>query len=412
MSKLLSISGLYAFYKLQTDLQKLQENKNSFNPTKLIQKLTLFLKSDDFIPFYISFKEEYLSLIIKLCESCEKYLFFKIMFPLLEGLKRANFEIQIKKEKQSILEEEEIINSYVNQNIEKIKEVLNSDVDEIHMTKVCNNLDGSIIKKYSNIFDAALKIIFGPCDDEKYIDFEKINFYNEAKKQLFNNFIDLSEHTDFIDLNSVFFNIDIKSLNYTKDLYQIINIILYNLQFEKNENEKYGKINKDSLCKMNLLYEDTIAELIMEKKLSENCFLLLLDKNKETEEYNLIILKGEKCENKKFSFNIYEIIEKRTKNDLINIYICQNIFTKRTEVVLQFNLEKDKNGDLSCNKIKENTDRETDKGDDLPLNLIKEKIDEEISQEIDEFYILIENEIIPYQKMKNSCLKKKQIKQF
>ena len=133
------------------------------------------------------------------------------------------------------------------------------------MTKVCNNLDGSIIKKYSNIFDAALKIIFGPCDDEKCIDFEKINFYNEAKKQLFNNFIDLSEHTDFIDLNSVFFNIDIKSLNYTKDLYQIINIILYNLQFEKNENEKYGKINKDSLCEMNSLYEDTIAELIMEK---------------------------------------------------------------------------------------------------------------------------------------------------
>jgi hypothetical protein len=39
----------------------------------------------------------------------------------------------------------------------------------------------------------------------------------------------------------------------------------YNLQFEKNENEKYGKINKDSLCEMNSLYEDTIAELIMEK---------------------------------------------------------------------------------------------------------------------------------------------------
>ena len=120
-----------------------------------------------------------------------------------------------------------------------------------------------------------------------------------------------------------------------------------------------------------------------------------------------MILKGEKFENKKFSFNIYEIIEKRAKNNLINIYICQNIFTKRTEVVLQFNLETDKS-----NGIEGKTNGETDKGKDLPLNVIKEKIDEEMNQKIDEFYIVIGNEIIPYQKMKNYSLKKKQIKQF
>ena len=80
MSKLLSISGLYAFYKLQTDLQKLQENKNSFNPTKLIQKLTLFLKSDDFIPFYISFKEEYLSLSLNYVKVVRNTCFLKLCF--------------------------------------------------------------------------------------------------------------------------------------------------------------------------------------------------------------------------------------------------------------------------------------------------------------------------------------------
>ena len=410
MSKLLAISGPYIFHKLLTDLQKLQENKNSFNPAEIIQKLTLFLNSDDFIPFYISFKEKYLSLIIELCERYEKYLFFKIIFPLLEELKRTDFGSQLKEAKQSKIKEEEIIKSYVNENREKINEVLDSNVDANLMTKDNNDLD-----EYANIFDAALNIIFGPCDGKEYIDLEIKNFYNEAKNQLFNNFIELSKRTDFIDLNSAFFNIDIKSLKYTKDLYQIINIILNNLQFEKNEKfKKYRQIIETTLCKMNLLYEDTIVELIMKKKLSENCFLLLLDKNKDTEEYNSIILKGKKFENEKFSFNIYEIIEKRTNNNLINIYICKNIFTNRTGVVLKFNLEKDKSVDLSCNKIKEKTNGETDKGDDLLLNLIKEieEINQEISQDIDEFYILKENEIIPYQKKNNYLLKKKQIKQF
>ncbi len=104
----------------------------------------------------------------------------------------------------------------------------------------CNDLDDeSVIKKYANIFDAALKIVFGPCDDEKCKDFEKKNFYNEAKKQLFKNFIELRERNDFIDLDV--FNIDIKSLEYTKDLYQIINLILYItfiLFFYQNKNDK------------------------------------------------------------------------------------------------------------------------------------------------------------------------------
>ena len=62
------------------------------------------------------------------------------MFPLLEELKIANFEIQLKKEKQSKIKEEEIINSYVNENIEKIRKVLDKYLNffnyEINLFKI------------------------------------------------------------------------------------------------------------------------------------------------------------------------------------------------------------------------------------------------------------------------------------
>ena len=240
MSNLLANSGTYLFYQLLSDVQNLPKNAKHFNPKKVFEKIKIFFKSDEFILLHLLFEEKYLFIIIKLCKMCEKHMFFKIIFPLLEELKSDNFDHQLRKAKQSKERKEEILNSFESKNKEKINKVLNLgiDTDITLMKNVCNNLNKSLIFLYTKIFEAALKIIFGQgnekCRDFNS-DFERLEknkkFYKESFIQLFDNFIELS---GIINLHADIFNVDIISLKHTKDLYQIINIINNNLQFEKN----------------------------------------------------------------------------------------------------------------------------------------------------------------------------------
>ena len=386
MTSLLPISGPYLFYQLSQEINSLSKTNKTFDKNKITEKIASFLNSDDFIVFFLSFGEKYINPIIKLCETYEKSLFLKIFFPLLEELKKANFDNILKKAEKSKNDKEEILNSFNEKNQDKIEEVLKLREEEISTSKISNNLNKSIISQYANIFESSLKIIFGPCNEkhEKHVNLDIKEYYSGIIKQLFENFNELSSSNG---LNSKVFDVDIKSLEYTKDLYQIFNIIFYILKFEKNE--KYSQINPNSFYKIDLFYEDTLLNVIMNKKLNENCFWLLLDKNKKTEIYNILILKGKKLESEKSSFNIYEIIEKK-ENSMIIMYICHNIFTNETEIIFE------------CN-TKEN------KGDDLSLSEINKIINEEINQTIDELYrpyILIKNNIITYQQMNCYCLQR------
>ena len=388
MTSLLPISGPYLFYQLSHDIINLSKSSETFDKNKITQKIASFLKSDDFIIFFQSFGEKYIIPIIKLCETCEKSLFLKIFFPLLEELKKANFDNKLKQAKKSKNNKEDILNSFNEENQNKIDEVLKLSDEDISESKISNNLNKSIISQYANIFEGSLKIIFGPCNEknEKHVNFQNLKnikkYYSGIIKQIFENFNELSSSND---LNSKLFDVDIKSLEYTKDLYQIFNMIIYILKFVNSE--KYRKINQNSFSKTDSFYEDTLVNVIMNKKFNENCFWFLLDKNKKTKEYNILILKEKKLENEKLSFNIYEIIEKRKNNNII-MYICQNIFSNEKEIIFEYDLKKNK-------------------GDDL--NAINKIINEEINQTIDELYrpyILIENNIITYQQMNSYCLQR------
>lgn len=386
MTSLLPISGPYLFYQLSHDINNLSKTNKTFDKNKITEKIASFLNSDDFIIFFLSFEEKYIIPIIKLCETCEKSLFLKIFFPLLEELKKANFDNKLKKAEESKNNKEEILNSFNEENKDKIDELMKLSEQEISTSKISNNLNKSIISQYANIFELSLKIIFGPCNEkhEKNVNLKIKEYYSGIIKQLFENFNELSSSNG---LNSKVFDVDIKSLEHTKDLYQIFNIVIYILKFEKNE--KYGQINPNSFYKIDSFYEDTLLNVIMNKKLNENCFWLLLDKNKKTEMYNILILKGKKLENEKPSFNIYEIIEKKENNKII-MYICHNIFTNEIEKIFE------------C-------DTKENKGDDLSLNEINKMINEEIYQTIDEMYrpyILIKNNIITYQQMNCFCLQR------
>ena len=92
MTSLLPISGPYLFYQLSQEINSLSKTNKTFDKNKITEKIASFLNSDDFIVFFLSFGEKYINPIIKLCETYEKSLFLKIFFPLLEELKKANFD--------------------------------------------------------------------------------------------------------------------------------------------------------------------------------------------------------------------------------------------------------------------------------------------------------------------------------
>ena len=333
-------------FNLYNKIDKLpKDNKYKEN---LINILAEFFVTYDLIIFDLIFEKHILFLVIKICEAYEKSLFLKILLPLLEKLKSCKFENKLKKATKKIQEnKEKILNSYYNQT----KNCINKGLD------IKNN---SVIDAYTNIFSASLKILFG-MDVKNDLNEKKI-FIKESINTLFESFFNLSklQEDSYKDIFSCKENVN--SLNYTKDLYQILNIIIYSIQFEKitNDNKKSNTIYMTSLKEIETLLNDTFIKLIINKTLSQNYFWLLYERKQNSckEEYNVTLLKGKKVDKEKLSFNAFEVIEKKGENDLINI--CQNLLTNEKIVILKMNKEENK-GQLTINEIREEINKEINK---------------------------------------------------
>ena len=343
-------------FKLYNKIEKLPKDNNKEN---LINILANFFVKNDLIIFDLIFEKHILFLVIKICEAYEKSLFLKILLPLLEKLKSCKFENKLKKATKKIQEnKEKILNSYNNQTkncINKGLDIKNSDMLENN-----RNLKNSVIDAYTNIFSASLKILFG-MDVKNDLNEKKI-FIKESINTLFESFFNLSklQEDSYKDIFSCKENVN--SLNYTKDLYQILNIIIYSIQFEKitNDNKKSNTIYMTSLKEIEILLNDTFIKLIINKTLSQNYFWLLYERKQNSckEEYNVTLLKGKKVDKEKLSFNSFDLIEKKGENDLINI--CQNLLTNEKIVILKMNKEENK-GQLTINEIREEINKEINK---------------------------------------------------
>ena len=343
-------------FKLYNKIEKLPKDNNKEN---LINILANFFVKNDLIIFDLIFEKHILFLVIKICEAYEKSLFLKILLPLLEKLKRCKFENKLKEATKKIQEnKEKILNSYYNQTkncINKSLDIKNSDMLENN-----RNLNNSVIDAYTNIFSASLKILFG-MDVKNDLNEKKI-FIKESINTLFESFFNLSklQEDSYKDIFSCKENVN--SLKYTKDLYQMLNIIIYSIQFEKitNNNKKSNTIYMTSLKEIETLLNDTFIKLIINNTLSQNYFWLLYERKQNSckEEYNVTLLKGKKIDEEKLSFNAFEVIEKKGENDLINI--CQNLLTNEKIVILKMNKEENK-GQLTINEIREEINKEINK---------------------------------------------------
>ena len=130
----ISIFNENTFYSFYKEFESSIKNTNELNIKNISKQLLSFCLSDKFIPFLYTelglYKEELFSRFIGLYESKEKYLSLKILFNLLEDLKNAQFDIQLKEILRELKKDSnqlkwfyEKYSSYIQNNMEFYKNI-------------------------------------------------------------------------------------------------------------------------------------------------------------------------------------------------------------------------------------------------------------------------------------------------
>ena len=98
---------------LNDNIKSIIEKTDSLSKNKEVVKLlTSFLMSDDFIPFYFLTNGNFIFCFYYLFRIQDKFLFPKILFPLLEELKKQKFENKLWEAENSESEKDNILLSY------------------------------------------------------------------------------------------------------------------------------------------------------------------------------------------------------------------------------------------------------------------------------------------------------------
>ena len=104
---------LSVWKELSDNLKSTIEKSDSLSMNKEVIKFFItFLMSDDFIPFYFLTNGNFLFCFYYLCVEQDKFLFPKIMFPLLEELKKQKFENKLWEAENLESEKDNILLSY------------------------------------------------------------------------------------------------------------------------------------------------------------------------------------------------------------------------------------------------------------------------------------------------------------
>ena len=210
----MGVSSLSFKYISETydEIEKIEKNESDSYYKEITDKLCSFFMSDNFLfsTFYTSeFFPASIYSLISICNSKEKFLFFKILFPLLEQLKQNNFEKQLEKltnsnnkfsfDKEKEEEDEEMINKF--QNIcEKIE-------------YVCQGLNKLCLMSFIFVFK------FFKADDKE----DKDNYKYKILKCIYDNFEkDTDDNKVFAkDILEILNKLNFDSLVYTNELYQL-----------------------------------------------------------------------------------------------------------------------------------------------------------------------------------------------
>ena len=328
-------------------------NKSSSYISDISKKISTFLMSDKFIDCLYINQEYFSHVLFYSCEINEKFLFLKVLVPLIEELKQLKFEQQLIKLKCLKEKKENILNKIREANIDKVNKIVNKNYENENEKKLFQILDNihKFVKINNKFLLNTIKILFG--DDE---------FKNKNESEKKKNFLDdiwtilkLSQGKGFDkqeikketkELFDYFFNV---SKLYSENiLFKIIITVLY------FPNNYFGYLNR--LNSKILQNSEIISNLIINPKSNSNYNWILLDSEVKLENITKEeVYTLEKREKEKPSINAFLIpknVNIAKNNNLVNGFPYESVFNKEYIIILEINIEK--NNELNLDKIKNN----------------------------------------------------------
>jgi len=262
--------------KKAEEINKLERTKPDSYIQEIVSLLLSFTNSDDFIPFMLINKENILFNIFIMCElgkEKDKYLFIKILFPLLEELKKSNFDSKISEVNQ--IKEDDKKNKlslYYNQNQELINEKLNSDTGKgkkpfdalKSMIKSKSEIYGNYLSRIINVLFADEEIVIKNSKTQNIID-EAFNFFRPY-------FYDLKASNDYDIYKLIEYLIELyPSLEIIAEIY---NITMFAILKAINENKMKSKFG---------IYEKQIDFLAYIMNSKDNFTWFLIEDNRKNQ---------------------------------------------------------------------------------------------------------------------------------
>ena len=320
-------------FKFAEEIKKIVMNKDQSDSyvKEVISLLLSFIKSNDFIPFIIVNKENFFFDFFIMCDigkDNDKYLFIKLLFPLLEELKKSEFERQlwqinhIKKDDQK-----KLLIAYYNENKNIIQEKIiiyqnksKRPFDVLkNMIKNKGEIFGNYLSRIINVLFENEAITIKKSKSQNIID-ESFNFFNSY-------FYEFKKTNDFDASKLVEYLIDLyPSLENIKLIYNITMFTILK-SINADQMQLYLGINEK---KMNILKN------IMELNNDEFTWILSQDFKKEQIKVSgKILIKQEQV-----GINFFNIINISSKDKIKIIYgyVCKSILIKYDIIMIEINL--------------------------------------------------------------------------
>ena len=344
------MENIYNIY-LDDEIEQIIKNKSDSYYEEIVDKLSLFMMSDNFVYLLTLSKEndkedEFgiwygLLDIVKICESNEKYLFLKCFFPLLEKLKINNFENQLKK----------IINNMnINKETLNLSQIFFSLIKEQRMKDKLNekfkSLNNSFIKDISKIFIGAIMSLY---------DLDELNLVilpeNKGKMKIIDYAFTVYNEGNKKEQSKILLDY-FKKLNYSNLIYvqEIYQIFIMSLEINNLE-EKFYNINNANI---------NFPELVLKTNLNENHIWALGGNN------SIDFIVGKKKDKIKLSFNFFEIMNNNEEEDfeeknLIKGNIYESLCDNEKIIMIRINLEECEENKISFEELKNQISAEINK---------------------------------------------------
>ena len=335
-------------FKYAEEIKKLERNKPDSYIQEILTLLLSYVKSEDFIPFMLINKENFLFHFFIMCEmgkENDNYIFIKILFPILEELKKSNFERQIW-EANHIQKDElkKLLDLYYKQNKALIDEKISIYNNNIKKPfEVLKNLMKNKSVIFGNYLSRMINVLFANEEIEKK-DLKSQNIIDEAYTFFKPYFYGLKQTKNFNISKLVEYLMELyPSLGSIKELYNITMFAILKSIKEDEMKSKFG------------IYEKKIDFLTNIVNLKDNYFWFLFENYGKgpIKVSGQIKLKGEQV-----GINIFEIRNNGNKNKIVYGYICKSLFINYDVIIIEINLYYYKNNKTNLETIKNELEKE------------------------------------------------------